>query len=112
MDWFDSTRLDDILKMFDNANDGRIPSAILLDKEDAPEDWERAVRYLLDEGCLKEHGDCFEITYRGKAVLHDGGFFRKDRRERMLFNSSVVAAVCSLLALIVSLVALICQIHG
>lgn len=112
MDWFDSKRLDEILKMFDGVDGGSIPSNLLLNEENAPEDWERAVRFLLEEGFLKEHGDRFEITYRGKAILHDGGFFRKDRRERALFKSTVVAAVCSLLALIVSLVTLICQIRG
>lgn len=111
MDWFDSKRLDDVLKMFDSVKDGRIPSRLLLDEEHAPEDWTRAIRFLTEEGYLKEQDDCFEITYRGKAVLHDGGFFGKDRRERVLFYSSVMAAVCGFLGLLVSLVALVCQIR-
>lgn len=112
MDWFDSKRLDEVLKLFGNVKDGRIPSSLLLDDENAPEDWSRAVHFLAEEGYLKEQYDCFEITYRGKAMLRNGGFLRQNRRERVLFYCTVIAAVCGFAGLLVSLVALVCQIRG
>lgn len=112
MDWFDNIRLDEVLRMFDGSQTGRIPSDLLLNHEKAPEDWRGAIDFLTEEGYLKELDDYFEITYRGKAMLRDGGFVGKDRRERRLAYSTIIAAVCSLLALIVSLVAFICQING
>lgn len=112
MDKFDSRRLDDLLRMFANTKSGRIPSSILLDEEHAPEDWLSAIGFLTEEGYLKESGNCHEITYRGKSLLHDGGFVSKDRRERILFYCTVVAAVFGLLSFLVSLAALVSQIHG
>lgn len=109
---FDSIRLDEVLRMFVEAKDGKIPASLLLDEEKAPEDWCAAIGFLTEEGFIKKSGDYYEITYRGKSFLHEGGFLRKDFRERILFHSAVIAAVCSLLALLVSLIALICQING
>lgn len=112
MDWFDSARLDEVLRMFNGVKTGMIPADLLLNHEKAPEDWHRSIDFLTEEGYLKQSDDYFEITYRGKAMLRDGGFIRKDRRERALFYCTVIAAVCSLLGLVVSLVALVCQING
>ncbi len=112
MDWFDSIRLDEVLGMFNGVQTGRIPSNLLLDDEKAPKDWLCAIDFLTEEGYLKEFEDYYEITYRGKAMLRDGGFVGKDRRERRLAYSTIIAAVCSLLGLLLSLVALICQIYG
>lgn len=111
MDWFDSVRLDEVLRMFDSVKSGMIPADLLLNPKKAPEDWRKAIDFLTEEGYLKQFDDYYEITYRGKAMLHDGGFVRKDRRERALFYCAVIAAVCSLLGLIVALVALVCQIN-
>lgn len=112
MDGFDSKRLDDVLGMFSGVNGGRIPAGLLPNHEETPEDWSRAIEFLTEEGYLKQLDDYFEITYRGKAMLRDGGFFRKDRRERALFYCTIVAAVCSLLGLVVSLITFVCQING
>lgn len=112
MDWFDSVRLDEVLRMFNGIKTGMIPSNLLLDHEKAPEDWRRAIDFLVEEGYLKQLDDYFEITYRGKAMLRNGGFVGKDRRERTLFYCTVIAAICSLLGLVVAQVALVCQING
>ena len=112
MDYFDNVKLDDVLNMFNGVKAGIIPRELLLNGEKTPEDWRRAIDFLTEEGYLKEFESYFEITYRGKAMLHNGGFVRKDRRERALFYCTVVAAVCSLLGLFVSLVALVCQVGG
>ena len=110
MDGFDSARLDELLRMFEGTGN-RIPQKVLLGNE-PPEDWCIAISFLVDKGYLKEHDDCFEITYKGKAFIHDGGFVGKNRRERVLLYCAVVAVVCSILAFIVSLVALVCQLRG
>lgn len=85
---------------------------MLLNHEEAPEDRDRATSFLTEEGYLKQSDGYFEITYRGKAMLRDGGFLRKDRRERALSYCTVIAAVCSLPGLVVALIALVCQING
>lgn len=111
MEWFDNFRLDDVLRIFINTKDGRVPSSVLLNKDGAPEDWIRAIEFLTEECYLKESDGYFEITYRGKAVLNEGGFVRKNRRERTLSNYTIIAAICSVLTLLVSLIALLCQIY-
>lgn len=111
MEWFDNFRLDDVLRIFINTKDGRIPSSVLLNKDGAPEDWIRAIEFLTEEGYLKESDGYFDITYRGKAILNEGGFVRKNRRERTLSNYTIIAAICSVLTLLVSLIALLCQIY-
>lgn len=111
MDWFDSARLDELLRMFDGTKSKHIPRGILFGDK-ALEDWDSAIAFLVEKGYLKEHEDNFEITYAGKAFIHDGGFTGKDRRERVLSYCTIVAAVSSVLALAVSLVALVCQLCG
>lgn len=98
--------------MFGHAKDGRVPTDILMDEEKSPEDRHRAVDLLVAEEYLRDCGDYFEITYKGKMFIHDGGFFRQDRRKRILAYCTVVAAVASVLALAVSVIALVCQMHG
>jgi hypothetical protein len=105
---FDSERLDCLLKMIDDSADGRMLKGPLLDEEKAPEDWSRAIAFLVEEGYIKESRNYLEITYKGRVLVHEGGFRSKDRRERVLRYSSLVAAVCSLLSLLVALTALIC----
>lgn len=104
----DNVRLDEVLRTFDSINDGLVPTKVLLDEKDAPPDWRRAVEFLIEEGYLKEYGDWFEITYRGKAMLHKGGFVKEHRIERTLFYCTVIAAVCSFFAFVVAVVALVC----
>lgn len=109
MNWYYSARLDEMLRMFEAT--GSVPCSVLFGNN-SPEDWCLAVSYLVREGYLEEHGDQFEITYKGKALVHDGGFVGKSRRERVLSYCTVVAAVCGVLCLVVSLVALVCQLCG
>lgn len=103
----DHLRLDEMLKMFDGTAEGKIPRTILLDEKDAPKDWHRAIRFLTHEGYLEEFDDYYEITYKGLAILHDGGFIKKHRHQRLLAYCTVVAAICSLLGLFVAVIALV-----
>ena len=54
MDGFDSKRLDDVLGMFSGVNGGRIPAGLLLNHEETPEDWSRAIEFLTEKGYLKQ----------------------------------------------------------
>lgn len=107
---FDISRLDDILRMFDGLNNGGTVERSVLFSADAPDCWRLAVEHLVEEGYLKECGDSFEITYKGKSFIHDGGFCCKHRTERVLLYCSVIAAVSGVVSLVVSVVALLCQL--
>ena len=85
---------------------------VILFGDNSLEDWCSAIEFLVEKGYLKEHKDNFEITYAGKAFIHDGGFVGKDRRNRILSYCTIIAAISSVLALVVSLIALICQLCG
>ena len=111
MDWSDSARLDEQLRMFENTKSKYIPREILFG-DNSLEDWCSAIEFLVEKGYLKEHKDNFEITYAGKAFIHDGGFVGKDRRNRILSYCTIIAAISSVLAFVVSLIALICQLCG
>lgn len=105
---FDSLRLDDMLKMFDKSKNGGVIKREVLFPADQPEDWRLAVEYLTEKGYLKEYEDRFEITYEGKVFIHNGGFSRKHLVERIQFYCTIIAAVASVLGLMVSIIALCC----
>lgn len=104
---FYNKRLDTLLNTFLGVPSGCIEKAVLLDN--APDDIPEALSFLSAEGYLEESEYCFKITYKGKALIEQGGFIRKHRRERALFYCTVVAAVSGVLGLLVSLAALLCQ---
>ncbi len=112
MNRFFYIRLDEQLKMFEGTPGGRIPRNILLDPKGAPDDWERAIGFLTEEGLLKDFGAYFEITYKGRAFLDNGGFRKQHRSQRILFYCSIVAAVCGFLAFVVAVITLVCQINS
>lgn len=99
MDKFDSSRLDLLLKSIDESKGGKVSRDALLDEKDAPEDWHRAITFLTEEGYIKESGDHFEITYKGRVLIHEGGFRGEDRRERLLRHGIIVAVRCLLVTL-------------
>lgn len=103
-DFYDK-RLDLVLDMFYNTVGGAIERRVLFDK--APQDFDRALSFLVAEGLLEEDEYGFKITYKGKALHDNGGFSKKNRRERALFYCAVVATGCAVASLAVSLVALL-----
>lgn len=105
---FDNSRLDEMLKMFDKCKNGGIINRSDLFGSEEPDDWRLAVAHLVEKGYLKEYDDRFEITFEGKAFLHNGGFTGKHSVERIQFYSTIIAAIASVLSLIVSIVALCC----
>lgn len=103
---FYNGRLDEVLKMFDECKNGGVIKRSDLFRGKDPDDWRLAVAYLVEKGYLKEYDDRFEITYEGKSFLHHGGFAGKHSVERIQFYSTLIAAIASVLSLIVSIVAL------
>lgn len=103
--YFYNARLDEQLRMFANIPGGRIEKRILLNN--APDDFDTALSFLAEEGYLEESEHDFKITYKGKALINQGGFIGKHRRERILFYSTIVAAIAGTLGLAVSIVALL-----
>ena len=102
---FYDKRLDSLLETFDAVSSGRIEKTLLLN--DAPDDFHEALSFLVAEGCLEELKYGYQITYKGKAIINQGGFVSQYRRERALFYCTVIAAVSGVLCLFVSLVALL-----
>lgn len=105
---FDNSRLDFILKMFDGLKNGGIVKREALLSADQPEDWSLAIELLTEEGYLKEYEDRFEITFKGKAFIHNGGFSRKHLSESTQFYCAIIAAIASVLGLVISIIALCC----
>lgn len=105
---FDDSRLDFILKTFDELKSGNAIKREHLLAADKPKDWRLAIDYLTMEGYLKEYEDYFEITYKGKSFIHDGGFRRKHIIESAQFYGTIVAAFASVVGLIISIIALCC----
>lgn len=99
-------RLDDLLATFANRKGGSILKVDLFNK--APEEFGMALSFLVAEGCLEESKYGFQITYKGKAVIKQGGFVRKYRRDCLLFYSSIIGTIAGVLGLLISVVALLC----
>ena len=103
--YFYCKRLDIILDMFAKVKGGSIAKVNLFD--DAPDEFDTALSFLVAEGCLEESKYGYQITYKGKAIINQGGFVRKHRRECALFYSSIIGTIVGIIALIVSIVALL-----
>lgn len=104
--YFYCKRLDLVLDMFAKVEGGSIAKINLFN--DAPDEFDTALSFLVAEGCLEERKYGYQITYKGKAIINQGGFVRKYRRERALFYSSIIGTIVGIIALIVSIVALLC----
>ena len=111
---FNRDRLDMILDMFDKTPGGSIEKSIIFNVEDGhqlPPDYDKALAHLVREGCLDEGKYGFTITYKGRAVLNEGGFVGKYRREvrsrRLERIGILVGIVTGVAGLVLSLVALL-----
>lgn len=113
-DEFNRARLDMVLEMFDKSPGGVIEKSILFyvpPGKTLPSDYDKAFRFLVAEGCLEENKHGFAITYKGRAIFHEGGFVGKYRREvrgRRLEHIGIITGIVSGIAgLILSVIALV-----
>lgn len=98
--------LDGILRRFEGHD--YLTNDQLYDK--APKGFRIAVEFLVKESYLEKQTYYYTITFKGQALINDGGFFGKYRRKRIQSNYTIIAAVASVLSLFVALIALILQI--
>ena len=69
-------------------------------------DHDEVYSFLVDEGLLKETQYGFEITHKGRIVIHKGGLYRQARRECMMRLCTIVAAVSGVIAAIASVISI------
>lgn len=69
--------------------------------------YNEVMSFLIAEGFLKETPYSFEITYKGRLKVDDGGFVGSFKRERSSLFWSRFAAIVSLAAAVSSIVALV-----
>lgn len=111
---FNRARLDMVLEMFDKSPAGAIEKSVLFSVPPGgtlPPDYDKALRHLVTEGCLEENKHGFAITYKGRAIFHEGGFVGKYRREvrgsRLEHFGIITGIVCGVAGLILSIIALV-----
>lgn len=111
---FNRTRLDMVLEIFDKSPTGAIEKSVLFSVPAGgtlPPDYDKALRYLAAEGYLEENKHGFAITYKGRAIFHEGGFVGKYRREvrgRRLEHIGIITGIaCGVASLILSIIALV-----
>lgn len=105
---YDYAVCDLVLDMFDNISGGFVSFEQIsqsLRKVDLP-DHDEVYAFLVEEGLLKETRHGYEVTHKGRIVIHEGGFKGRLRRSRLIFACSVVAAVGGVVAAVASLLAL------
>lgn len=99
---FSSELLDVAINSF--KTDVWVPGEVLF--HNAPEGFGDAIRFLVKEGLLEESRNHYKITFKGKALVDNGGFVAKYRRERIQFYSVIIATVVGVISLAVSIIAI------
>jgi hypothetical protein len=58
------------------------------------------IGFLIADGSLKDNGQQFEITYKGRMRVNGNGFVREHRIQVRTYVASIVAAVASVITII------------
>lgn len=95
-----------VLDMFDKTPGGFL-SFEQLRRPTAPPDDNEVFSFLVEEGLLDETRYGYQITRKGRIVIHSGGFKKQHRRERCVFICTIVAAVSGIVAAVASIVSLL-----
>lgn len=89
------------LDMFDNVPQGIITNDQLNGTGcPLPPDQNEVFSFLVSEGLLEQIPDGFKITYKGRMIIHQGGFRKLYRRESLVRVCSVVAAIAGVVAVV------------
>ena len=94
-----------VLKTFDGVPGGFV-SFEQLSRVAHPADEDEVYSFLVDEGLLKKTAEGFQITHKGRIVVHSGGIKARYLRERRIYICSLIAAVAGIVAAIASITAL------
>lgn len=106
---YDYAVCDLVLRMFDDYPNGMISHEQLRQarmKTHVPDE-DEVFSFLVEEGLLKETGYGYEITHRGRIVIHGGGYAARIRRERLVRICAYIGAVSGVIAAVASIVALL-----
>lgn len=96
--------LDITLEMFDEQPTGFISNELLLSKDfPHPADQDEVLSCLVAEGLLEQTERGFKITYKGRMVIHNGGFEKAERRRRMMSTCTIIAAVAAVIGVILQI---------
>lgn len=102
---FDYSVCDLVLDMLDNMPGGFV-SFEQLRQAVRPANEDEVYSFLVAEGLLEETRHGYQITHKGRIVIHGGGFKKRLRRERLVFVCSIIAAVSGVIAAIASIASL------
>ena len=105
---YDYATCDMFLQMVNDLPDGYVSREVLEKAStSAPvPDEEEVIAFLVEDGLLKELPDGFQITHRGRILVHEGGFqsrLRRARRDRTIVAIGVVSGIIAAIASILSL---------
>lgn len=96
---------DIVLDMFDN-----VPGGIITDDQlyggghPLPSDQDEVLSFLVSEGLLEQIPGGFKITYKGRMVIHQGGFRKMHRHESLVRLCSIVAAIAGVIAVVLQVI--------
>lgn len=98
-----------LLKTYDELPDGFVSHEQLSEiRRNCPvPDEEEVYSFLVEEGLFKELADGFQITRRGRILVHKGGFQGRLRRERISRVFVLIGAVSGIVAAIASILSLL-----
>lgn len=96
--------LDLVLKMFDDHPSGFISNEQLFNRDIShPVDQDEVFSFLTAEGLLEKTNYGFKISYKGRMVIHNGGFKKAQRRRRMMSACTIIAAVAAVIGVILQI---------
>ena len=96
---------DALLELFDEAPSGIIENDRLFPKRSlSPMYEDEVLSFLVSEGLLEQLAGGFKITYKGRVIVHNGGFKKRIKRERILHACTITAAIAGVLAVILQVI--------
>jgi len=96
--------LDLVLDMFDSSTNGIIAAEDLYrGKSSFPSDQNKVLSFLEAEGLLEQVPDGFKITYKGRMIIHQGGFWKIHRRQLFGRICTIAAAIAGVFAVILQI---------
>ena len=106
---YDYATCDMFLQMVKDLPDGHVNFEILesVSRTSPVPDEEEVIAFLVEEGLLKKMPDGYQITRRGRIIIHEGGLKARARRTRMAHIWTVVAAVSGVIAAIASIIGIL-----
>lgn len=105
---YDYKVCDIVLETFDNIPGGFVSHEQMnkASQQYSLPDHDEVYSFLVEEGLLKESKYGYEITHKGRIVIHKGGLYRQVMWESWTKFCTIVAAVAGVIAAFASLASL------